>query len=368
MALTLPGLRHSFTTSYYHTLLRGKNVARRVYRYLGTTNTHPMVMTGMMKAVVGDGKGGIAVVERPIPKPKDGELLLKVAAVGVNRADVMQVKGSYPPPPGTTDILGLEASGYLNNGEPATALLTGGAFAEYVAIPKESILHFPKPVFDRFTFTELAGIPEAFLAAYHTMFQMGRLSQNETVLINAAASGVGTSAIQLASTIPNVTIIACSSNIQKLEHCLASGAHHTINYNTESISKVVSDVSKGVGVHVLLDCVGARQFKENARSLRQDGRWIMYGLLSGARSPDISLAGIIIKRLTIMGTTMRSRPAEYRAAMIRSFIERFGDQFCTGGALHPVIHKEFQGLEAAGEAFKLLESNQSLGKLIVRPR
>eukprot|EP00178_Gracilaria_changii_P015598 TRINITY_DN436_c0_g1_i1.p2 TRINITY_DN436_c0_g1~~TRINITY_DN436_c0_g1_i1.p2 ORF type:complete len:357 (+),score=53.54 TRINITY_DN436_c0_g1_i1:3620-4690(+) len=323
----------------------------------------------MMNAIVADhseSPTGIKLVRVPIPKPKLDECLVKVTAVGVNRADLMQIAGNYPPPPGTTEILGLELAGRIEDGTEVCALVTGGAFAEYAVVPKSTILDFPSQISNRFSSAQLAAIPEAFLAAYHVLFQIGRLTHNEVVLINAAASGVGTSAIQLASTLGDVTIIASAGTREKLDFCQKLGAHYTVNYKEESISDAALKLTNGRGVDLVIDCVGADQFKANQRSLRKDGRWVMYGLLSGAKHPDINLAGIVMKRLTLQGTTMRSRSPDYRAQMTASFMNRFGEMFgCNGGLLHPIVHKEFQGLSSAADAFEHVRNDKNIGKVVV---
>lgn len=318
-----------------------------------------------MRAAVSNGKGGVVIVERPIPVPTSDQHLIKVKAVGLNRADLLQTQGKYPPPPGTTDVLGLEASGYLENSQPVSVLLKGGGFAEYVVAPKSAVVAFPESVQEKLTTVQLAAIPEAFLAAFHVMFQIGRLSENETVLISAAASGVGTSAVQLAKTIPNVSIIAVAGSQQKLDLCSRLGATHIINYKEESISDSVIRATNGRGVDLVLDCVGAQQFKENERSLKTDGRWVMYGLLSGAKSPDIGLAGILSKRLTISGTTLRGRSVEYRGQLVKEFSRRFGASFVPGGSLHPVVDQTFSGLDSLPEALQYLSDNKTMGKVVV---
>eukprot|EP00737_Agarophyton_chilense_P001407 gb/GEZJ01001580.1/.p1 GENE.gb/GEZJ01001580.1/~~gb/GEZJ01001580.1/.p1 ORF type:complete len:357 (-),score=56.51 gb/GEZJ01001580.1/:434-1504(-) len=327
--------------------------------------------TAVMNAIVADctaGTAGIKTVRVPIPSPKPDECLVKVSAIGVNRADLMQIAGNYPPPPGTTDILGLELAGHTEEGKKVCALVTGGAFAEYAVVPKATILDFPSIVSSRLSSEQLAAIPEAFLAAYHVLFQIGNLSVNETVLINAAASGVGTSAIQLASTINNVTIIACAGTREKLDFCGELGAHHTINYKEEDISSTVLKCTSGRGVDLVIDCVGAAQFKANQRSLRKDGRWVMYGLLSGAKHPDINLGGIVMKRLCLQGTTMRSRALDYRADMTASFMNRFGDMFGEGGELRPIVHKVFEGLSSTADAFAYVRGDKNIGKVVVKLR
>lgn len=319
-----------------------------------------------MRAVVPDGNGGISVAHRPIPVPKDDEVLIKVAAVGVNRADLLQVEGKYPVPPGTTDILGLEVAGTLESGEPIAALLTGGGFAEYAAVPKNAVLKFPDHITSALTPVQLAAIPEAFLAAYHILFQKGLFTENQTVLVTAAASGVGSSAIQLAKTVQNTSIIASASTQEKLEFCRSLGANHVVNYKEQSISEAVMEATGGAGVDLALDCVGAAQFKEIERSLKIDGRWVMYGLLSGAKDSRLGLAGIVSKRLTVCGTTIRSRPKEYRGELVQTFSQRFADAFGSGGQLRTVIDQVFQGLGSTKEAFQYVKDNRTMGKAIVQ--
>lgn len=321
--------------------------------------------TSSMRAAISNGKGGIEIVDKALPVAGPDELLVKVKAIGVNRADLLQSQGKYPPPPGTTDILGLEASGYLENGQLVTALLKGGAFAEYAVFPKGAILSFPDAVANNLSPVQLAAIPEAFLAAYHILFQVGNLSNDETVLINAAASGVGTSAIQLAKMVPNVSIIAVAGSQEKLDLCRALGATHSINYKLQQIADSVEYATNGQGVDLVLDCVGAEQFKENERSLKTDGRWVMYGLLSGAKGPNLGLAGILSKRLTISGTTLRSRSDEYRANLVQQFSCKFADLFAPGGPLKPIIDKIFEGLASVPDALQYIKENKTMGKAVV---
>lgn len=319
-----------------------------------------------MRAIISNGKGSPEVVLRPIPVPKQDEVLMRVHAVGLNRADLLQAEGKYPPPQGATDILGLEASGELESGERVTALLTGGGFGEYVAVPRSAILTLPSSVTETLSGVEMAALPEGFLAAYHILFQKGNLRQGESVLINAAASGVGTSAIQLARTIPNVTVIASARTTEKLEFCRNIGANHTINYMEQDIYEAVMHATNGLRVDLVLDCVGAKQFKPLERSLKTDGRWVMYGLLSGAKSPDIGLAGIVAKRLSVFGTTLRNRSQSYRGELVSSFSQRFGDSFESGGKLRVIVDQVFSGLESTERAFNYMRENRTKGKVVVK--
>lgn len=197
------------------------------------------------------------------------------------------------------------------------------------------------------------------------MFQKGELAQNQAILINAAGSGVGTSAIQLAKTVPRVTVIASASNSEKLQVCRSLGADHVINYTEKSIAETVNEVTNGAGVDLVLDCVGAQQFKENERSLKKDGRWVVYGLLSGAKGPDVGLGGILMKRLTVLGTTLRSRSPEERGILVGEFSHRFGSSFGRDGPLRPVLHRVLHGLHSSQEGLLCLESNANIGKVVI---
>lgn len=319
-----------------------------------------------MRAIIPNGQGGLTLTDRPTPVPQPDEALIRVSAVGVNRADLLQIAGKYPPPPGTTDIIGLEAAGHLESGEPVAALLTGGGFAEYAVTPKSAILKLPPRVTTSLTSVQMAAIPEAYLAAYHILFQKGQFSENQTVLITAAASGVGSSAIQLAKTVPKASVIASASTQSKIDFCRSLGADHVINYTQHSISEKVQDFTQGAGVDLVLDCVGAAQFRELQRSLKTDGQWVIYGLLSGAKGPDVGLAGIVARRLTVCGTTLRSRSKEYRGELVRTFSELHGPSFADGGPLRAVVDQVFDGLESTEKAFQYVRDNKAMGKVIVK--
>lgn len=337
---------------------------------------------GLMRAVQPDGAGSVSVVEVPIPAPSTNARLMKVCAVGVNRADLLQIAGKYPAPKGATATLGLEAAGFLDDGRRATALLTHGAFAEYCLVPRDALLYLNDAAMRGYTMAQLAAIPEAFVAAFHIMFDVGRLQLGQSVLLNAAASGVGVAAIQLAATLPDVTVIASvrsDAKLDLLQRRLSSSATaaaagsslHLFNCETHPISDVVAQVTDGRGVHLALDCVGPAQFKHIERALARNGIWVMYGLLSGAKGDRVGLAGIVSKHLSVRGTTLRSRSADDRAGIISRFVDRFGH--CFGGidsssgtaSLQPVIHTEMSGLESAADAFKMLENNENVGKIVV---
>lgn len=315
-----------------------------------------------MRAVVADGSGGAKLVVRPTPTPLEHELLLRVEAASVNRADLMQLSGNYPPPPDATDILGLEAVGLLPDGTRVAALLVAGGLAEYVIVPRNSIFKLPTqlpPVMQ-------AAIPEAFVAAYHVLFECGAFAPGQTVLVHAAASGVGTALIQLARTVPDAVVVATAGSSDKLAMCTSLGAHHVVNYREASFADMSMVATAGRGVDLVLDCVGVSHFNENIRALRPEGRWVLYGLLSGARSPQLGLAGLLKKRLTIIATTLRGRDPTQRAAIVNGFASRFAHEFGPGRKLKPIIDRQFDGIETVPEALRYLQSNKTIGTLVVR--
>lgn len=315
-----------------------------------------------MRAVIArDAVPTIVTVERPIPEHQ--QRLIKVAAAGLNRADILQVQGKYPPPPGASEILGLEVSGYLEDGSLVCALLSSGAFAEYVAVPGSAILRLPLPA-NNMSPISLAAIPEGFLAAHHLLFQVGAFEERQSVLVHAAASGVGTSLIQLAALVPGARVIASAGSAEKLDVCKQLGAHHLINYKEESISDKSLQYTSGVGVDLVLDCVGASMFKENVKSIRADGRWVLYGLLSGAKHPDLNLAALLGKRVQLLSTTLRGRSTKYKADLISDFTSRHASHFASG-ALRPVVHKVFRGLDSVGSAMEYMSTNTNIGKIVV---
>lgn len=318
-----------------------------------------------MRAILADGCGGIMETEQAVPEPKPDEHLLRVRAVGLNRADLLQIAGKYPPPEGTTNILGLEAAGYIQStGQPATSLLTGGALAEYTTVPKSAVIPLPSQVLQNFSMSSLAAIPEAFLTAYHTLFQLADLQPGETVLINAAGSGVGTAAIQLARRIPHVHVIATARTPAKLHLCSRLGAQTVVSAD-EALAARVAEVTNGLGTHVVLDCVGAHQFRDICHSVRMDARWVLYGLLSGGRHAGVSLSPIVIKRIRLMGTSLRGRSPCHRADMIQAFADRFASAFAEEDGLRPVIHAEFSGLGCVQSALDVMRRGENFGKVVV---
>lgn len=309
--------------------------------------------------------GRALVREVPKPTPRDGHLVMRVIAASLNRADLLQLSGNYSPPKGVTDVLGLEAAGLLPDGTLAGALVSGGALADYVSVPNGNILQIPSldPV-------KLAAVPEAFLVAHHLLFQLGNFSSGQCVLINASGSGIGTAAIQLARTIPNTRIIASARGEAKREMAKRLGAEIVVDptLSPRETSSVVAKVTDGKGVDLILDCVGAEAFRENARSVRTDGTWVLYGLLSGSKSSELTLAPLLGRRIKLIGTTLRSRSDPFKASLISEFSVLHGKHFSSNdeAALKPIISRVYEGLESTEEALEQMRNNENVGKIVIR--
>ncbi len=299
----------------------------------------------------------------PTPGVTDNEVLIKVHSAALNRADLLQRRGLYPPPPGASEILGLEVSGEVVQtgsgaqkwkGQPVMSLLSGGGYAEYVAVDQGLVLPIPKNI----TVEEGAGIMEAFLTAFQALYWLAGIKSGERVLIHAGASGVGTAAIQLAKSIGAEVWVTASS--AKHNFCKQLGADHAIDYVEQDFSQVI-DPDR---INVIMDFVGAPYFQRNLQSLAMDGRLVMQGFLGGTQLSAVDLSAILKKRLTIMGSTLRSRPLHYRAKLIQDFEMQCWQKFCNLD-IKPVIDRVFEW-EQVVEAHQYMESNQNKGKIILR--
>jgi len=328
----------------------------------------------MMKAVVVESPGGpekLGIGEAEKPKiASEHHVLVRVKAAGVNRADTLQRQGTYPPPPGESPIIGLEISGIVEEigagvtrwkvGDKIMGLLAGGGYAEYVTILESHAIAVP----DHMSFEEAAAIPEAFLTAYQSIFYIAHLSDNQKVLIHAGGSGVGTAGIQLASLLKNAAVFVTAGTQDKIDYCQTLGAAGGANYKEGPWLPKIREISQG-GVDVVLDCIGQSYFSDNLEVLNNDGTLVEIGWLSGSTLPaGVSLNPILRKRLTIHGTTLRARPADYKTELIRSFQEFVGDQFEPGKKLKPIVAKVFTW-DQVGEAHKFMEASQNVGKIIL---
>lgn len=329
------------------------------------------MLTTPMKAVLVRLSGGpeqlyIGEWEKPVPAPH--QLLVKVEATALNRADTLQRAGKYLPPAGASPILGLEMAGrVVEIGEAVTqwkvgdrvfGLLPGGGYAQFAVIHEDMAMGVPKTM----SMEEAAAIPEVFLTAFQALCWLGKLKAGEQVLIHAGASGVGTAAIQLAREMGAGVIVTASA--AKHQTCQALGAATVIDYKTTTFDKKVHEVTEGRGVDVIIDFIAAGYFAQNIDSLAIDGRLILLATLSGGKINEFDLRQILSKRLQITGSTLRSRSLDYQITLTRELsafaLPRFQD-----GRLKPVIDRVLDWTQVQ-EAHHLMESNQNTGKIVLR--
>jgi NADPH2:quinone reductase len=314
------------------------------------------------------GPEAMVLATGPLPEVKPGDLLIRVEAAGVNRPDVAQRTGSYPPPPGASPILGLEVAGEVvalgegtqgvSIGDKVCALANGGGYADYCAVPATQSLPWPKG----YDAIRAAALPETFFTVWANLFMMAGLKAGETVLIHGGSSGIGTTAIQLATAI-GATVFTTVGNQEKAEACRKLGATRAINYKTEDFATVIKAEAKG-GVDVILDMIAAAYFEKNLASLAKDGRLSIISLLGGAVAERANLAPIMTKRLHIMGSTMRPRTATEKQE-IRDQLREKVWPLVEAGKVAPVIHKVFD-FEGVVDAHRLMESSDHIGKIMVR--
>jgi NADPH:quinone reductase len=305
--------------------------------------------------------------ERPTPKPGTGEVLIRVIASGVNRADLMQRQGRYPPPPGASDILGLEVAGVivaLGEGvrgfkvsDRVCALLTGGGYAEYCVAPAPQCLTIPS----RLDFIQAAAVPEAFFTVWTNVFERGRLASGEILLIHGGASGIGTTAIQLARRRGSRVMVTVGST-EKARACQRLGAERAINYRTEDFATAVREFTGGRGVNVILDMVGGDYLERNIEALAVEGRLVEIAVQKGSKG-QIDLLRIMQRRLTLTGSTLRSRSIEEKRAIAEA-LRREVWPLLESGEIAPVIHSTFP-LRDAAEAHRLMETGSHIGKIVL---
>jgi len=306
-------------------------------------------------------------VERPTPAPAANEVLIKVAAAGVNRPDVMQRRGKYPPPPGASDIPGLEVAGTVEavgpgvrdwkRGDRVCALLAGGGYADHCVAPGPQCLPVPSGL----DMTAAAAIPETFFTVWTNLFDRGRLVAGETVLIHGGSSGIGTTAIQLARAF-GARVFATAGSAEKCAACERLGAARCINYKTDDFVQAVRDLTRGAGVNVILDMVGADYFARNIESLSVEGRLVEIATLQGTRA-ELNIATIMQRRLTITGSTLRIRSVEQKGA-IAAALRQHVWPLLDAGTVAPVIHATFP-LRDAAAAHRVMESGDNVGKLVL---
>lgn len=325
----------------------------------------------MMRAFEYRGAGGPEVlveVDRPMPVPGPGEVLIKVVAFGLNRADVQQRKGVYPPPPGASDIPGLEVSGTIEAlgegttgfaaGQRVCALLAGGGYAQYVAVPAGLVLEVPRDV----DLADAAGFMEVAGTVVSNLFLEAGLRAGNTVLLHGGAGGIGSMAIQLAAAAGAKVLVTASSG-EKIAHCLALGAHAGINYREEDFAARTLELTDGAGVDVVLDVVGAKYLEANVRVLATGGTLVVIGLQGGAKA-ELNLGALMAKRARVMGTTLRARPLGQKEEIVAA-VKKHALPMLAEGTLDLSIDRRFPFTEARS-AHEYFDSGNHTGKIIVK--
>ncbi|UXT40136.1 zinc-binding dehydrogenase [Agrobacterium tumefaciens] len=307
--------------------------------------------------------------QAPLPKPAKGEVLVKVEAAGVNRPDVAQRQGIYPPPKDASPILGLEIAGEVvalgegvtefKVGDKVCALANGGGYAQYCTVPAGQALPFPKG----YDAVKAAALPETFFTVWANLFQMAGLTEGESVLIHGGTSGIGTTAIQLAKAF-GAEVYATAGSAEKCEACVKLGARRAINYREEDFAAVIKAETDGKGVDVVLDMIGAAYFEKNLSALAKDGCLSIIAFLGGAVAEKVNLTPIMVKRLTVTGSTMRPRTADEKRAIRDDLVAEVWP-LIESGQLSPVINRVFT-LDDVVEAHRLMESSNHIGKIVMR--
>ncbi|MCF8042728.1 MAG: NAD(P)H-quinone oxidoreductase [Desulfarculaceae bacterium] len=325
-----------------------------------------------MQAVLIKSPGGpeqIYLGQAPDPEIKDHQVLVKIKAAGVNRADTLQRMGQYPPPPGESEIMGLEMAGEvmeagpgcerLKPGDKVFGILSGGGYAQYVALDEGLAMPIPEGI----EFEQAAGMAEVFLTAYQALFWLGRLQPGENVLIHAGASGVGTAATQLAKQ-AGARILVTASSHEKLDACHALGADVGINYKQEDFPTRVMEATDNHGADVLVDFIAAPYYQRNLASMALDGRMVMLAFIGGYLAESVDLRPMLGKRITVMGTTLRSRTLDYRVRLSREFTAKYLAKFTTG-EIKPVIDSVIPWSDVRA-VHERIEANLNVGKIILR--
>ncbi|HEX4762041.1 MAG TPA: NAD(P)H-quinone oxidoreductase [Sphingomicrobium sp.] len=322
-----------------------------------------------MKAVVApqpDGAEELALVERPVPRAGRDEVLIKVAAAGVNRPDLLQRRGLYPPPPGAPDILGLEVAGeVVETGEGAEellgrevcALVAGGGYAEYCAAPIGTCLFVPEAI----SVTEAAAMPETLFTVWVNLFERGFAADGDWVLVHGGTSGIGTMAIALGNLFGIKVIVTCGTD-EKCARALELGAEAAANYRTQDFVEVARRLTEGKGVSVVLDMVGGDYVPRNLQALADDGRHVSIAFQRGATA-EIAISDVMRRRLTLTGSTLRSRSVEFKT-MVADEIAKTVWPYVEGGKLKPVIDSSFP-LSRAAEAHARMDAGDHVGKIVL---
>jgi NADPH2:quinone reductase len=325
-----------------------------------------------MKAIIITQSGGpevLQIVERPQPSPSAGEVLIKVSAAGINRPDVAQRKGSYPPPPGAPQgIPGLEVAGVIEAigndvtrwqvGARVCALVIGGGYAEYCVAPEGQCL----PVPSNLNFIEAASLPETFFTVWSNVFDRANLQPGESLLAHGGSSGIGVTAIQMAKALGNTVYVTAGSD-DKCAFCENLGAAKAINYKTQNFTEEIGRLTNGKGVDVILDMIGGDYTPGNLQCLANEGRLVMINSMKG-KNVEVDLSVVMRKRLVITGSMLRSRDVAFKSAIARKLEEHIWPLLASG-KIKPVIYKVFEADDAA-KAHELMESSEHIGKIVLR--
>lgn len=324
----------------------------------------------MMRAVVAEGSGGpevLKLVQRPIPTPREGEILVKVKVAGVNRPDVIQRQGGYPPPPGAPDILGLEIAGEVaatgpnatrfSIGTPVMALVPGGGYADYAVAHESNALPIPAGL----SFEEAGAIPETYFTVWTNVFDRGRLQAGETFLVHGGTSGIGTTAIQLAKAF-GATVIATAGSDGKCDACLRLGADIAINYRNQDFVAAAKEATGGRGVDLILDMVGGDYIARNYDAAAQDGRIVQIAFLQGPKA-EVDFRRLMVKRLTHTGSTLRPRSPAEKAEIAEALEEKVWP-LLEQGRCRPVMDSTF-AFEDVAKAHARMDGGQHVGKIVL---
>jgi len=309
----------------------------------------------------------LQAIQRPAPKISNTEVLIKVSAAGINRPDIMQRKGLYPPPHGASDIPGLEISGtIISVGNKVTkvkvndrvcSLVTGGGYAEYCIAEQDLCLPIP----DNYNFIQAAALPETFFTIWSNIFDRAQLKQNEALLVHGGSSGIGTTTIQLAKAF-GAKVFVTAGTADKCNFCTELGADEAINYNEKDFVTEINRLTENKGVDVILDMIGGDYFPRNIKCMGYDARLVQIAIQNGPKT-EVNLLPIMLKRLTITGSTLRARSTPFKNKIAEQLLEKVWP-LLDSGKIKPVIHATFPLSEAAS-AHKLMESSQHIGKIIL---
>ncbi len=324
----------------------------------------------MMRAVIAEGSGGpevLKVVQRPVPQPGDGEILVRVKVAGVNRPDVIQRQGGYPPPPGAPDILGLEIAGEVvavgahagrfSIGEPVMALVPGGGYAEYAIVHESNALPVPPGL----SYEEAGAIPETYFTVWTNVFDRGRLQGGEAFLVHGGTSGIGTTAIQLAKAF-GATVIATAGSLDKCDACLRLGADVAVNYRSEDFVAAVKEATGGRGADLILDMVGGDYIPRNYEAAAQDGRIVQIAFLQSPKV-EVDFRRLMVKRLTHTGSTLRPRSPAEKAVIARALEDKVWPLLAQGRC-RPVMDSTF-AFEDVAKAHARMDGGEHIGKIVL---